>query len=69
MSQHRKGQPQHVAGWGTPLFGSRMLKQIQQLEVEGQELGQTEPACLKVSPGEPLCLSQGSLPDSVWELH
>lgn len=66
MSQHRTGQPQHVAGWGTPLLGAMMPKQTLQSEVQGQEWVRQNRPVFEASPGEPHCLPQGSLPDDAW---
>lgn len=66
MSQHRMGQPQHVAGWGTPLLGAMMPKQTLQSEVQGQEWVRQNRPVFEASPGEPHCLPQGSLPDDAW---
>lgn len=66
MSQHRKGQPRHVSGWGPPLFGPRMPKRILQSEVQGQGWVRQNRSVSEVSPGEPHCQSWGSLPDDAW---
>lgn len=69
MSQHRTGQPQHVAGWGTLLLDATVPKQILQSEVQGQEWVRQNRPVFEASPGEPHCLPWGSLLDDAQELR